>query len=426
MLKTMNTDPTLDLALVLVASNQADTLGATARRLHQYVTYTFGGTWQMIIVDHASSDTTWEEAQRVAGMLSHTSVLHLDQQLSRKELRELFVTSPAVTAAFLEATTETDLDVLLAPILRSAAVVSSSGMSRRGLLAGIGGLGATALLAACGSSATKVVSSVAPAVSTSPTTAAATTTSSAAVTTTSAAPPSTTTSTTVAATAAPGAVTLAAEITEGPYWLDLNLVRPDIREDRKGVTLQLALNVVDIATGKPIRDASVDIWHCDADGVYSGFAGASVAANGGGVAAGGQGALPAGPPPGAPAGGGAFGPGRAQKTDDSTFLRGIQLTDASGKAAFTTIYPGWYNGRTVHIHVKVNVTGKTIHTGQFFFNDTFTDGVFQENSPYSARPARSLRNDGDGIFQGGGAGSVLVVTKDANGYAATMTMGVTA
>ena len=80
-------------------------------------------------------------------------------------------------------------------------------------------------------------------------------------------------------------MTLAAEIIEGPYWLDLNLVRPDIREDRKGVTLQLALNVVDIATGKPIRDASVDIWHCDADGVYSGFAGASVAANGAGGAA---------------------------------------------------------------------------------------------------------------------------------------------
>ena len=103
-----------------------------------------------------------------------------------------------------------------------------------------------------------------------------------------------------------------------------------------------------------------------------------------------------------------------------------KLTDASGKARFTTIYPGWYNGRTVHIHVKVNVTGKTIHTGQFFFNDTYTDGVFQESSPYSARPARSMRNDTDGIFQGGGAGSVLVVTKDANGYSATMTMGVTA
>ena len=124
-------------------------------------------------------------------------------------------------------------------------------------------------------------------------------------------------------------MTLAAEIIEGPYWLDLNLVRPDIREDRKGVTLQLSLNVVDIATGKPIRDASVDIWHCDADGVYSGFAGASVAANG--------------------AGGAAVRVVRAVRKRPTTAPSCVasKLTDASGKARFTTIYRvGTTDGRS--------------------------------------------------------------------------------
>jgi protocatechuate 3,4-dioxygenase beta subunit len=191
----------------------------------------------------------------------------------------------------------------------------------------------------------------------------------------------------------------------------------------------MKLAVVDIATGKPIEGANVDIWHCSADGIYSGFTGASAAANPGGggnpppgAPADGQ---PGGPPPGAPPPGGRGGPGGgAQKADDKTFLRGIQPTDKTGVATFTTVYPGWYNGRTVHIHVKVNVGGKTIHTGQLFFDDAYTDTVFKDNAPYNARSARTMRNTNDGIFNGGGAGSIFAITKNDKGYAGSMTMGV--
>ena len=234
---------------------------------------------------------------------------------------------------------------------------------------------------------------------------------------------------TTAANATPGVAVLAAEITEGPYWLDLNLTRSDIREDQQGAPLTMKLAVVDVATGKPIEGANVDIWHCNADGIYSGFTGASAAANPGGGQAGTQPSGGGNPPPVAPAGGQAGGPppggagGGAQKADDKTFLRGSQPTDKSGVATFTTVYPGWYNGRTVHIHVKVNVGGKTIHTGQLFFDDSYTDTVFKDNAPYNARSARQMRNANDGIFNGGGAGSIFAITKDDKGYAGSMTMG---
>jgi protocatechuate 3,4-dioxygenase beta subunit len=162
----------------------------------------------------------------------------------------------------------------------------------------------------------------------------------------------------------------------------------------------LDLVVIDVATQKPIQGAAVDTWHADANGAYSGFVAASAPANGGGNSSSGS--------------------------DTSTFLRGTQLTDASGKVSFATIYPGWYTGRTVHIHVKVHVSGKEIHTGQLFFDDTFTDALYAGNTPYSTRSARNVRNASDSIFSGGGAQSTLVVQKASSGYAATMNMGVKA
>jgi protocatechuate 3,4-dioxygenase beta subunit len=438
---------TPDLELVLVANNQAADLEQIAQRVHQYVTYAFAGTWHMTIVDHASSDGTWAEAERVAGGLRATTALHLLQQLSRRALHNEFSSCEALTAAFLVATPDMDLDDILAPLLRTPTIVTRNGFSRRQLLSGAGGVGAMAFLAACGSkssttSPTTTASPVTTGAASAPTSAASASGSATVGSTATAA----TTTPSTAATATPGAAVLAAEITEGPYWLDLNLVRSDIREDRPGAPLTMKLAVVDVATGKPIEGANVDIWHCDADGIYSGFTGASAAANPGGGQAGtqptGGGNPPSGtpadgqaggPPPGAPAGGQAGGPppggrggpgGGAQKADDKTFLRGIQPTDKTGVAMFTSVYPGWYNGRTVHIHVKVNVGGKTIHTGQLFFDDTYTDAVFQDNAPYNARSARQMRNASDGIFNGGGAGSIFVITKDDKGYAGSMTMGV--
>src|SRR5438067_2308343 len=130
---------------------------------------------------------------------------------------------------------------------------------------------------------------------------------------------STTTRTTSAGasgtTASTAACVLTPEVTEGPYYLDLDKVRSDITEGKEGAPLDLKLTVVDATGCTPIKDAAVDVWHCDAGGVYSGFSQAS-------------------------AGGG---PGGGQsKTDDQTFLRGTQVSDANGLAEFQTIYPGWY------------------------------------------------------------------------------------
>ena len=166
---------------------------------------------------------------------------------------------------------------------------------------------------------------------------------------------------------------LTPEQTEGPYYIAKEKVRRNIVEHKHGTPLALRLAVVDAATCLPISGAAVDIWHCDAAGIYVGFGSASTGSNSG-PPPGGQGGPPpggnSGPPPGGQGGPGGAGAG---PTDKRTFLRSIQVTDARGQVAFDTIYPGWYRGRTVHIHVKVHASGKVVHTGQLFFADSLTD-----------------------------------------------------
>ena len=177
---------------------------------------------------------------------------------------------------------------------------------------------------------------------------------------------------------------LTPELTEGPYYIAGEKVRRNITERHPGTRLDLHLSVVDASTCKPIRGAAVDIWHADAGGVYSGFgAGAS----------------------------------------SRTFMRGIQPTDANGLATFVTVYPGWYQGRTVHIHVKVHVGGNVVHTGQLFFNDALTDAVYRAK-PYANRPNRDTRNADDSIYVNGGKRSMLVVKRNGTGYVGSITMGV--
>jgi protocatechuate 3,4-dioxygenase beta subunit len=185
---------------------------------------------------------------------------------------------------------------------------------------------------------------------------------------------------------ASGAVScvLTPEQTEGPYYIAREKVRRTIREGRPGTPLTLRARVVDASTCKPIKGASVDVWHCDAGGAYSGF--------------------------GARAG-------------NRTFLRGIQRTDAKGLAVFKTIYPGWYPGRTVHIHVKVHLGGRVVHTGQLYFPDAVTDVVYRRK-PYSSRPDRDTRNADDSVFRNGGKRSLVTLRKSRSGYTASITMGV--
>src|SRR5437773_5486925 len=188
------------------------------------------------------------------------------------------------------------------------------------------------------------------------------------------------------AAVASGAVScvLTPEQTEGPYYIANEAVRRNITEGRPGTPLLLRAFVVNASTCKPIKGAAVDIWHADASGVYSGF---------------GQGAA------------------------SRTFMRGIQRANANGLALFRTVYPGWYQGRTVHIHVKVHLGGNVVHTGQLYFPDAVTDAAYRK-APYTSRPGRDIRNATDSVYRNGGKKSLMRVRKNGAGYVATITMGV--
>ncbi|MEZ4563959.1 MAG: intradiol ring-cleavage dioxygenase [Thermomicrobiales bacterium] len=171
------------------------------------------------------------------------------------------------------------------------------------------------------------------------------------------------------------------ELTEGPYYLDTDLLRQDITEGTPGLPLRLQVLVADSQACTPLTNAAVDIWHCDAQGFYSGVN-----------------ARPGG------------GSGDAAVIDSDTFLRGIQLTGDDGVAEFTTIYPGWYTGRTVHIHMKVHIDGDVVdentydgghvsHTGQLFFDDAISDEVYRSVEAYAGRDdSQRTRNDQDNIL----------------------------
>lgn len=149
--------------------------------------------------------------------------------------------------------------------------------------------------------------------------------------------------------------------TEGPYYLDLGLERSDITEGKPGVPLALRIRVVDPATCSPVQGRRVEIWHPDALGVYSGIP--------------------------------------SQGTAGETYLRGSQITNPEGVVEFRTIYPGWYPGRAVHIHVKVQTQSGSTLTSQIYFDDALSDQVF-DLEPYSSRTGSRTLNENDGIFSG--------------------------
>jgi protocatechuate 3,4-dioxygenase beta subunit len=146
--------------------------------------------------------------------------------------------------------------------------------------------------------------------------------------------------------------TRTAEQTEGPFYFDVDRIRSDIREDREGTTLRLGVRVRDADECRPLANAVVDIWHCDAGGVYSGF----------------------------------------QSGEGETFLRGAQVTDRDGTVEFTTIYPGGYSGRTVHIHAKVHVDKQTVLTTQFYFDDAVSERVLGSTD-------RETLNEDDPLYE---------------------------
>jgi protocatechuate 3,4-dioxygenase beta subunit len=201
-----------------------------------------------------------------------------------------------------------------------------------------------------------------------------------------------------AASALPSCVVVP-ELAEGPYFVDERLDRSDIRSDRvtevmsQGARFDLSWLVsrIDGSACTPLAGAMVDIWHCDAAGAYSDVQD----------------------------------PGFS--TDGQDFLRGYQLTDGDGRATFTTIYPGWYDGRAVHIHFKVRTdpdqSSGTEFTSQLFFDEAFTDTVYTAE-PYAQRGPRTIRNDQDGIYQQSGGQTLVRVGPTADGYAGTFAVGI--
>jgi protocatechuate 3,4-dioxygenase beta subunit len=206
-----------------------------------------------------------------------------------------------------------------------------------------------------------------------------------------------------AAQAAPArpACIVTPEQTEGPYFADVRLNRADIRSDpadgivKPGIPLTLALRVhaVEGGTCTPLPGAVVDIWHCDANGAYSDAVDAGF------------------------------------DTRGKMFLRGYQVTDASGTVRFTTIYPGWYPGRAVHVHFKVRAksrTGRDLEfTSQLYFPDSINERVLAV-APYARPGGRTLRNENDGLYRRGGRSLMLdIANAPGGGYAGNFEVGVT-
>ena len=189
------------------------------------------------------------------------------------------------------------------------------------------------------------------------------------------------------------------QLTEGPYFVDERLNRSDIRVDptdgavKPGASLQLTVRVSQITPGSctPLAGALVDVWHCDALGIYSDVSDMGF------------------------------------NTLGKKFLRGYQVTDSNGAVQFTTIYPGWYAGRAVHIHFKIrnSLTGSSSlqFTSQWFFDESLTD-VVHAQAPYSSKGRRNTLNQNDGIYTGGGSQLVLALAANAaSGYAGTFDVG---
>lgn len=265
-------------------------------------------------------------------------------------------------------------------------------VSRRRLFAGISSVGLGSLLAACGPDKPAV------------------TTSTGAVVT----PDATTAKDLTSLFAGANTCTLTATTTQGPYYFDADKVRGDIREDKQGVRLRLAIKVQDSETCKPLSNAVVEIWHCDAGGVYSGFESASTG--------GGRGA-PGGPPGSSgdtSNGSYSTGDSEASPTDDGTYLRGAQVTDPGGIVQFATIYPGWYRGRTVHIHLKVHLDKKTVLTTQLYMDEAVNDAVFA-TAPYREHTGRDTTNDNDDIFDTSG---LLTLQRQGSGYLGVVNLGI--
>ena len=199
-------------------------------------------------------------------------------------------------------------------------------------------------------------------------------------------PTATPTTTTDGGTSAAGCVVTPNE-TVGPYPSRVDLFRSDIREGKPGIQLDLGITVVNTANScAALSGVNVEIWQCDATGNYS-----------------------------------QYGSEQAK-----TYLRGIQTTDASGQVKFTTVYPGWYQGRATHIHVEVTRNGQSLKVSQIAFPDAVNAEVYG-SGVYASRGTNPTTNMRDGIFADSLNSELASITGNpSSGYAATFTIGLAA
>jgi protocatechuate 3,4-dioxygenase beta subunit len=173
--------------------------------------------------------------------------------------------------------------------------------------------------------------------------------------------------------------------TAGPYPSLTDIFRSDIRDGKTGTLLTLTVKVVNVtAACAAVANANVEVWHCDSAGNYS-----------------------------------EYGTQTAQ-----TYLRGIQTTNSSGEVTFTTIYPGWYQGRATHIHLEVTINGVSRKVTQIAFPESVNNTVYG-GGVYASRGSNPTSNLSDGIFADSLASELVTPTGDAvNGYAASCQIGV--
>jgi protocatechuate 3,4-dioxygenase beta subunit len=254
-------------------------------------------------------------------------------------------------------------------------------LTRREVLALLGAASVTVVAAACapGSTATGAAGSAS---------------GSASAGTTAGAPAMPSASAVAGASSLPSCVVVP-ELTEGPYYVDEHLERSDIRPDTsdgsvsEGALLRLdwVVSQVDGNACIPLEGVLVDVWHCDALGNYSDV-------------------------------------GNEAGHD---YLRGYQHTDANGLASITTVYPGWYQGRAVHIHFKIRTdpaaSSGFVFTSQLFFDDAFSDQVYSQGV-YAAKGKHDVQNANDGIYQQSEGMTLLDVVPDGDGYKATFEIAI--
>jgi protocatechuate 3,4-dioxygenase beta subunit len=160
--------------------------------------------------------------------------------------------------------------------------------------------------------------------------------------------------------------------TIGPCYAQMPMTREDISDGLGGLPVRLSFLVVKGSACEPVPNASIDIWHSGSQGIYSAYATGTVC-----------------------------NPGMSDVKSEM-FCRGIQVTNESGRASFSTVFPGWYQGRTIHIHFTLRLNGKEAVTSQIYFEDVLVDEILAQGD-YKARGKRDTNNASDSIFKSGGA-----------------------